>query len=309
MSDIEAARQEFEQGTAEPSAGSQESTAPAQTIEELEIAVGGKPFKLPVNAEIPVKHNGQILKTPLEKLLNSFRQGTHLEERVAEYKRLKEELEKQRGDLESFNAQREKYGAIQDWSEKNPQEWERLWGLFQNRDKELLQSQVGKPENGVNSELVNEIARLKSELGEFKTWKQQLDSQEEERRVKEDTQAVKAEIDSFRKEWPELDLDEKNIEGVPLSSLIIHHGIKKGIGEFKLAALDFLGSRMQDILVGRGRNEATKAVQQDKRQGVVARSSTPFGGQSSEADPSKMTASERTAAAKAEFAQLLQGQQ
>jgi len=277
---------------------------PPPTVEELEIALGGKPFKLPLNAEIPVKHNGQILKTPLEKLLNSYRQSTHLEDRIKEYKTLKEEAEKLRGDVNVFEEQRKKYGAIQDWSEQNPQDWERLYELFQNKDRALLENQVqGQP----NIEpLLGEISRLKQELEGIRSWKSDLEKQQEEELIEKDTERVKSEIDDFKKNWPEIDLEERNLEGVSLKGLIMQHGIKRGLGEFKLAALDFLGPRLLDLAQQRGRNEAVKGIQKETQQGIVARSSTPQGQSTSEVDPSKLSKSDRTSAAKAELQRLLE---
>jgi hypothetical protein len=163
VGEFDALRNPVEAPQAETSETAPQTPTPATQakIEELEIMLQGKPFRLPVNAEIPVKHNGQILKTPLEKLLNSFRQSSHIEDKLKEYKTMREKFESERGDLDSFNASKQKYGAIQDWSEKNPEQWERLWESFQSRDKLL----TGNP--GETSE--NAMAPL-SLMGSSRHW-------------------------------------------------------------------------------------------------------------------------------------------
>ena len=42
-------------------------------IELVDIPVGDKTYRIPLNAEIPLKHNGQIVKAPFDKLMNAYR--------------------------------------------------------------------------------------------------------------------------------------------------------------------------------------------------------------------------------------------
>jgi hypothetical protein len=132
-----------------------------------------------------------------------------------------------------------------------------------------------------------------------------LDQEREQQAIARDTEAVKGEIETFRKEWPELDLEEKDLDGLSLTARIMQSGTDKGIREFKTAALDHLHPRLLDIAQQRARNEAVKGITSDRQQGILARSSTPFTGQSTEGDPGKMSKSDRTAAAKAEFQRLI----
>lgn len=274
----------------------------AQSIETLEILLNGNPFKLPTNVEIPIKHNGQIMKQPLSNLLNSYRQGTHIEEKLKEYRTLKEQLEAERGELDQFRSLKDKYGAIQDWSEKNPQEWERIWDLYQNKERAL----VGAP-NGDNQYLEH-IAALKKELGEMRDWRSQFEKEREDTKLRQETEALKQEVEEFKKEWPEIDLDETNLDGVSLRGQIMQHGLSKGVGDFQLAAMSYLRPRLLEIASQRGRTEAVKGVQSDKQQGIIARSSTPMTGQGSEVDPSKLSKADRAAMAKAELERMLSGQ-
>ena len=300
--DLETARQ-GEEGTPEGSASPPPDKAQEQKIEELELLVGGKPLRLPLNAEIPVKHNGQILKTPLEKLLNSFRQGTHLEDKVKEYKTLREQFEKERGDFDTYNNARQKFGALQDWSEKNPQEWEKLWNLYLKKD--LVLGGNGAEGSPASPQVMEYIQRLESKLSENDQRWSTFENQQTQKQLEEDEKVVRGEIETFKKEFPEIDLAEKDLDGHSLTSVIMNHGIKKGIPEFKLAALDYLGPRVVEILVSRGRNEATQAVKRDKQQGIIARGSKPFLGQGSEVDPKTLGEGDRTAAATAELERLL----
>jgi hypothetical protein len=308
VKEFEAAQALQEPGTTPPAPASPQSptTAPT-TVEEIEVMLQGKPFRFPTNTEIPFKHNGQLLRQPLSGLLNSYRQGAHIEDKLKEYRALKEEVEKSRGDVDQFTELQKKYGAIQSWSESNPQEWERLYELFQNKDRALLGQQVGEAGPGMDPKLLDQIGALKKELGEMKSWKSTLEQREEQAQVAADVENVKAEIDVFKKEWPEIDLEEKNLDGLSLRALILQHGVKRGIGEFKLAAMDYLGPRLFETVSQRSRKQTVDAVKTDKQQGIVARSNQPFGGQGGELNPDKMTKQERNQAARSEYEKMLHG--
>src|SRR5437899_2639482 len=165
---LQEAREEFSKGMTEtPAETTQEQvptttqTAPPSTqakIEELEYLLGGKSFKLPSNAEFRLKHNGQYMQAPLEKMANAFRQSTHFEDKGKELRTLREQLEKDRGEVGKYNELRQKYEAIQSWSEANPKDWERLWMLFQNKERALLDGTV--PRETQDSRLLDEIAAL-----------------------------------------------------------------------------------------------------------------------------------------------------
>ena len=303
---IDEAKAEFE--SLQQGEDSTEPTAPASTTptsapmpEMVELMLQGKPFKFPMNSEIPYKHDGKIMKEPFDKILNRSRQTMSMEGKMKE---LKDQLAKY-GDYDQYKAMKEKYEAIQGWSEANPQDWEKLWGLFQNKEKALMGNGVQPQDSG----LMDTVAKLQQRLNEMSG---KIDGYEKagyEQKVQAETKVIQEEIDTFSKNFPEVDLKEKNLDGVPLSALIIDHGIKSGIPNFKLAALDYLGDRVQDVLLSRGRNEATNELKKNTQQGIVSRTGKPMLGQSPEVDPSKMTRAELTAAAKAEFESLQRSSQ
>ena len=275
-----------------------------EKIEEIELMVNGKPFRLPVNTEIPYKHNGQIIKKPFSSILNSHRQDDHLESKKSEYLKLKEQVEKDRGDVETYKTQREKFGAIQDWSEKNPQEWQRLLDLYQKKDLVLGTPQEG--ETQVSPKVLEYIGKLEQKINANDEKWASFDKQNEDKQVTEEIGKITAEVEDFKGQYPEVDLTETNLDGVTLKGLIMQHGINQGIKTFKLAAMDYLGPRLMEIAQQRGRNEAVKSVKTDKSQGIVARSNKPFG-QGSPLDPNRMSKGEKTNAAKAELESLLSG--
>lgn len=265
-----------------------QQTPQQKAVEEFEVLVGGKPVKIPATTEFSFKHNGQLTKTPLEKLLNVFRQGTNFEEKGKELKALREAIEKDRGDVDTYKSMRDKFEALQTWSEQNPDQWERLHRLFQDREKALTEGQV---EGG--NVFSQELASLRNELKDLRDWKSKYDQDQQEARVAADTEAVKKDIEKFQADFKEIDLSEKDVDGYSLKSRIMKFGIDNEIPNFRTAALEYLHDRLADILVERGRTEAVKNVQKDTQQGILARSGQPFSsGQGTEVDPRKLSSSE-----------------
>lgn len=285
------------QGTETPEQPAQE----APTAEEmLDLSLGGKAYKIPVSTEVPFKHNGTIQKVPFSKLLNQYRQSDHLESKMGEYKRMKEEIEKERGDLNSYNMQRQKYDAIQKWSEENPQAWDSLYALWQNREQALQQG-------GEQAALLAEVGQLRNKLNEAF---EKIGSFEQERESSQTEKAVvmvKGQIEGFKKEFPEIDLDEKDQEGLTVKDRIIAFGVQNNLDDFDTAALKYLKPRLMETILARGRNEAVKGVVRDKKEGIVSRGRTPASpGQSAkEIDPRKMSYEDLNAAAKAEYESLV----
>lgn len=260
--------------------------------EEVLYFHGGKEGKLPLQAEIALKEDGKIARAPLGTILNHYRQRADLDKKSVELRKQREAWEQERGDIDTYKSLRQKYGAIQEWSEKNPEEFAHIWNLYENRSKHLLERDAGVSAEGGNGALppavIEKIASLEKTIEDLQGFKTSFEQTQEQKADEEAYSEVQQEMEQFKKDFPELNLDEQDEEGVALSKKILIHGVQKQIPEFRLAAFSFLGPKVMDALVQRGRNEAVKNVRQDRQQGVVSRSVTPpDGGQRAEVDTQK----------------------
>lgn len=286
-----------------------ETPAPADFIE---IPYNDQTLKLPLSLEMPVKHNGQIVNTPLDKLFNTYRQASNFEDKALELRQLREKIDTDRGDLEQYNQLKGKYEAIQNWSEQNPDQWNKLWDLFQSKDQYLLADQGQEAGLTPDHPIIKEISTLKNELNDLREFKSSFEMQQEEAQTQSDIEEVKQEIEEFRKEYQNINLDEKDLDGLSLQARIIKHGIDGNYPDFNSAALTYkfpdgtnLRAKLLENAQMRGRTEAVKAVKQDKADGVIARSSTPFEGQGSQADPRNLSEDDRRDMALNELSSLL----
>lgn len=288
-------------------------TAPAATAEATKpteyFEINGQQF--PTSTEFKLAHDGKIVKVPYGTMANVYRQATHFEDKNKKFNEERQKWEAQKTSVDQALAFKEKYGPIQEWSEKNPTEWEKLWNVYQNKDKHLLESQLaphgaGAAKVGAQAELnqlkplLDEISKMKAELGGLNEVKSQWEKTQEAQREAKDVEFVKNEMSTFQKDYPEINLEERDPDGVTLWAKVMKFGIDSRLPDFESAALKFLKPRLQDTWASRARNEVVKGFKTDRQQGIVQRSATPIlgQGQSKTIDPSKMSYAEITEAAK-----------
>ncbi len=266
-------------------------------------------YKIPGNAEWKLAHDGKIVKVPASTLANTYRQAQHLEGKYKSFNQERQAFEQQKAEAQAAMAFKQKYGALQEWSEKNPNDFQTIWDIYQNRDKHLLAAkaqpqgvqgaQVGQQGQQL-SPFVDEISNLKKTVGELMQTKQSWDTYQQDQRMQKDTQQIWGEKETFQKSYPEINLEERDPDGVTLWAKIMRHGVEQRIPNFKTAAMDFLESRLQDTWAARSRNEVVKGFKQDRQQGIMQRSATPITGQgqSKPVDTKKMSYAELSELAK-----------
>lgn len=263
-----------------PNVASGETTTPAAQTDYFTFHVGGKAQQIPSSAEWVIPHGGQLLKVPVSKIANQYRQFEHLQDKYKKFNEERSQWEQQRPVYENAKKFYDKYGQFQEWSEKNPQEWQRLWDLYQNKDKHLLESQVNELAQGQTTApyapFIDKISSLEKTVSQLMEDRNSWQAEQKRAQDEADVQEVKGEIEQFKKDYPEIKLDEQNPDGTPLWAEIVQFGVDRRIPDFESAALKFLKPRLSEVFQARGRNEATKTIKQDNRAGIVARSPTPF---------------------------------
>jgi hypothetical protein len=286
---------------------------PTEQVEMFELALEGKPVKVPTTTELSFIHDGKPLKVPYSKLINTYRQGQNYEDKFRSLKEEREKFTQESSQYKNWQDLHKKYGAIQEWSEKSPDEFKTIWDMYQNRDKHLLQNKLGattqagdQQQNAVYQPFIDEIAGLKNQLRELSQFKSEFDKQQETARQREDASEVKNEIQKFQNDFPELNLKEKDPEGVALWAQVLNYGIQNQMPNFRTAALSYFESRLGEILTARARNNAVKTVQSEKKQGIVAKNDKPSTtGKGPSFDPKKVSYDQLAERAKAQYESLV----
>lgn len=282
---------------------------PDNEVTYYELPYEGQNLKLPMTHPFSIKHNGTLQDVPLEKLFNAFRQTDHLQSKMAEYKKQQEEMEQLRGKYKDYEERFDQYSDFDRWAQQNPQEWEKLHNLYQNKDANLL----ADPEGGLGADhpLVQKLADVTSTLSEVQNRLNKYEERDQEIEQKETEELVKQEIKEFGDEYPGLDLDQKDLDGISLRARIIQFGAENNYPTFQSAAFDYkfsdgttLRSKLKETASMEGRNSAVKAVKQDNARGVLGRTSTPTMGQS-KLDPRRLSEEDRFDGALSELQAML----
>lgn len=280
----------------------EQSVPSNEGLEALELAVGTQKLKLPLTTEFPVTHDGQLTKVPLSTILNHYRQRADLEKKFIDLRGQREAFEKERGSLDEFQKLQkslEPYKQLQEWSEglekTNPVGYRHLLQTIEHLKNfgvapRGATSNEEAPVAGFDTSVLSDtISGLRKELEEIRSWKSQQEQRAEQEENQKAWQQVQNEKAEFGKKYPEINLDEKDPEGRELWVRIIDWGRRNGYQDFRPAAFAFLEEKIAESLASRGRNEVVKNVQKKHKDGVVARSDTPFGdGQGPRPDFKKM---------------------
>jgi hypothetical protein len=316
-----------ELNAANPAPAAEVAPAPEAPTPEPQVetfALGD--HKFPVNTEFNLTHGNQVKKVPYSTLVNTYRQASHLEDKYKKFNTESEAFKAQQAEYEKLKQFHGKYGALQEWSESKPEEFQTIWDLYQNKGKHLLSAQAGLHPNqqlahaegqlaqgqaqGLSPEqlrpFVDKISALENQLGELTQFKSQFDNEQKQKQEQADVEFVRNEMKTFQTEFPEINLQEKDPDGVNLWAKIIKYGVDNKIPTFEASALAYLKPRIIDTVSSRARNETVKGIKTAKANGEVARSSTPFKqGQTKTIDPKKVSWSEAGELAKQQYAQLI----
>lgn len=260
-------------------------TPTKEEVEALEYYLGEEKGKIPLNAELLLKHNGEIQKLPLEKIINGYRQVSHAEGKFAEAKALREQIEakqKEYGEIDKLREEIKPFQELQNWSVELEKTDPAGYAYLMDAIDRVKNGTYSGDEQSVAGAFNKAFSSLKEELDGLKQWKQTYESQVQELQAQEDEKAVMAEVETIKKKFPEINLDEIDDNGIKLSQKVINWGADKGYQTFEEAFKNYFFDQLQDILVQRGKNEALKGIKGDYKKGIVSRSSTPVQGHPTE---------------------------
>lgn len=275
--DLEKMTAELESG-GEPQTEAPVEQAPAPQETGIEYYLGEKQSRLPETAEFAFKHNGQLARVPANKLINNYRQTAHLEAKLQEMKEKFKPYEEKIGDLSAWEKKQqalEKYRQIQEWSEKNPDQWNRIWNGYEKAQNGLLPEGESQ---AFNSDALNQtISELRQQIQDLSSWKEERSRAEEDAKLQEAISQIEQEAKSFAEKYQKfgIDLDEVDEDGVTLKGRILKFGADNGLGRFEVAALSYLNDTLLERATAMGRQEGVKGAKGDVAAGILSRSGVP----------------------------------
>ena len=160
----------------------------------------------------------------------------------------------------------ERYGPIDDYVKQNPEFWNHVTQQWESRG----QGQVD-PNNPL-------LAKIQSELGEIKQFKQTLEQEKQAIRNAEQDKALDGEIESIRKEYPDLDLDSVQPDGQSLMFHVLNYANTKGIRSFTDAFIAFNHKNLLSRAAEKAKESVGKDIQKKTKLGLLGSSPTPTKG-------------------------------
>lgn len=259
-----------------------ESAPQASPTEEmLEYYLGDKANKLPLSAMAAFKENGQMNKVPFSQIINGYRINAKTSKQNEELLKGKTQWETGSLELKKYKDQEQTlapYRNLQDWSvnleKTNPVAFKYVMDAIEKAKSGTFQVQgQGQPDQNV---LHQTISALQGKLDEVMQWKTQFDQDQQEKQQQADRKFIDGEISEHKKKFPEINLDELDASGIPLSSRIEFFGVQNKYQNFTDAFSAFFRDKLPEIFVQRGRSEAVGGLKKDNANGILARSSKPF---------------------------------
>lgn len=288
-----------------PEASTPEPT-PAAPETGIEYFLGEQSNRLPETAEFHLKHNGQMARIPVSKLVNNYRQSAHLESKYKDISDKYGQYEKKVGPLEEWEKRSSElapYEQLQKWSLEHPDAWNHIWDSYQKAQNGLMPTgQEGQPSLQTDA-LHKTISELRDQLGELKSWKEERTQAEQAQELQSEKQRIETEAQEYGKKLEKygIKLDELDEDGISLKGRIYQFAAENGIGKFEVAAKAYLNDTLLERAMSNGRQEGVKGVKGDAAAGIVSRSGVPVKGQAPQVDIRKMSETDRRSAALAEL--------
>lgn len=207
--------------------------------------------------------NGKkIVPDTRDKLMTWASQGYNYSQRMGELNKLKADTEKWRSEWEP---KVKRYSEVDDYVRQNPQWWQFVEEQWQRRQQP----------QGLPPELEPVLKPLQSELSEVKQFVQQMREREAQENAQKQDQALDQEVQSIRKQFPNIDMNAVDASGETLELRILKHANATGIPTFKAAFLDYLSDRLPDLYRAEGREAVAKTQQAAAKAGLLGRTPAP----------------------------------
>lgn len=207
--------------------------------------------------EFEFKWNGKPVKAPREKILNWASQGYDYAQQMNRFKQQQSQWEQETAQLRQVN----------EYARSNPDWWKHVSSQWENRNSfGQNQEQSGD----------NHLSQLQQQLQELSQFRDQILSEREQERIKKEDEALKEEVTGIRKQFAQFDWESLDENGYTLEMRVLDHAHKNQIGTFRAAFRDMMHDDLLKNHKLASAESQQKQVQQQVKQGVIAKSPVPF---------------------------------
>ena len=206
--------------------------------------------------------NGKQIKANREKVLQWANQGYDYAQKMSDYNKRNTEIERIKQELIKTY---EPYEQINKYAQKNPDWWNHVVNQYENRSIQT----TNQPQGG---EIPRAVLEKLESLENFKSqFEEKISAEQRER----EDQALGQEVQSIRKQYPNLDFDTPDSEGFSLEQRVMKHAVDNGINSFRAAFRDLRHDDLLKLAQEKAKEETAKTLQSRTKQGIMGTSSSP----------------------------------
>ena len=220
------------------------------TAQKEEAAPAEKPENF-----LEFTHNGKPIKAPVEQVVKWAQMGYDYPQKMQAFNQQRQSFEAQQKEFESKFAP---YRQIDEWAQKNPQQWQQIENLY--RQNQIAPAQPGQPQ--IDPLVAQKLNAIESFIGEMKSEKQK-------EYIKSQDEALNAEMKSIRETYKDLDFDTPNEEGKSLDYQILEYAKNNGIRSYKTAFRDFYHDQLIARTETLSKQAVSKGIQKNTKMGVL----------------------------------------
>jgi hypothetical protein len=160
------------------------------------------------------------------------------------------------------------YSKVDEYAQQNPDWWEHVNQAFSSRET-----------HGLDPALAKVIGPLQEKLGSLEQVIQEqraaAQAAERDARYKEQDTALDAEIESIRKQYPNIDLSARDDVGETLERRIYKHASEIGTTSFRAAFRDYLFDQLTTQQQAQQKLQAVRQTQAQAKAGLLGKSPAP----------------------------------
>ena len=208
--------------------------------------------------------NGKrVIPDSREKLQTWASLGHNYSQRAAE-------INKREAEFKSLEGKYKPYAEVDDYASKNPEWWTAVQEAYAKRGEQVPQT-VGQLDPAIQAAL----KPLQEQLAQVSSFMTSAQKEREQQDQARHDQALSAEVEAVRKQYPTIDLNAVDESGETLETRVFKHAAEIGTSSFRAAYRDYLHDQLVESAKANGQTAQVKAAEHAKRQGILGRSSTP----------------------------------
>lgn len=230
--------------------------APAATAEEFTFNASGKQIKAPKDKVIAWAQRGY----DYDRIIREHN------EKVAAWEADKKKHE------EKFAT----YIAVDEYAQQNRPWWDHVSQAWQARNSAAAAATpAGQGQTNTSIQIPKELT---SQIDELKAFKQKYEAEQAEKQREKDDQILTQDVQSIRKEYPNLDWTSADETGLTLEQRVLKHGIENGLPSFKVAFRDYKHDQLLKLAEERGKEALKGEMQKNTKAGLIGKTQSPTKG-------------------------------